>query len=81
LSRKIQEVRYVLYPKPSLIFTLYPPSSRLSDAELITPDSVLSKVLKLFVASFHLYHEKVKGPVPPGLTALSEPFRVPAGLQ
>jgi hypothetical protein len=50
-------------------------------SELITPGSVLTGIEKLLVASFHLTHVKVKGPVPPGLTALRLPFCVPVGLQ
>jgi len=49
--------------------------------ELITPGSVLTGIEKLLVASLHLTHVKVKGPVPPGLTALRLPFCVPVGLQ
>ena len=33
------------------------------------------------VTSFHLNHEKVNGPVPPGLTALRLPFTLPEELQ
>jgi hypothetical protein len=33
------------------------------------------------VASLHLNQENVKGPVPPGLTALSDPFTLPDELQ
>lgn len=31
--------------------------------------------------SFHLYHVKLKGPVPPGLTAVRDPLMLPDELQ
>jgi hypothetical protein len=31
--------------------------------------------------SFHLYHVKLKGPVPPGLTAVRAPLTLPDELQ
>jgi hypothetical protein len=46
-----------------------------------TGESVLIKLLKLFVISLQLYHVNVKGPVPPGLAAFSEPLIVPVSLQ
>jgi hypothetical protein len=49
--------------------------------EVKTPDSVLIDVLKLFVTSLHPYHEKLNGPVPAGLEALSVPFCEPEALQ
>jgi hypothetical protein len=60
---------------------LYPPSSRsvIEDADI--PVSVFRRLLKLLVASSHLYHEKLNDPVPEGLTAVNEPFTVPEVLQ
>jgi len=49
--------------------------------ELITPGSVLTVIEKLRLASFHLYHEKLKGPVPEGLTAVRVPLTSPEALQ
>jgi hypothetical protein len=49
--------------------------------ELVTPDSFFTGIVKFLVASLHLNHEKVKGPVPPGLNAVSAPFWVPEELQ
>lgn len=63
------------------MLTRYPPSSRFVTEELGTPDSFLTGIVKFLVTSFHLNHEKVKGPVPPGLTAVSAPFCVPEALQ
>jgi hypothetical protein len=43
--------------------------------------SVFKSRVNPFVASLHLYHENVNGPVPPGLTAFRLPFTVPDELQ
>jgi hypothetical protein len=50
-------------------------------AELASPVSVFMSWVNPFVASLHLYHENVNGPIPPGLAALRLPFAVPEGLQ
>jgi len=78
---KIHAVRLVLYPEPLLIATLYPPSSRLLIAELMTPVSLFIKKVNPFVASLQLYQVKLNGPVPPGLTALRLPLTLPEELQ
>ena len=44
-------------------------------------DSVFLKILKLLVISLHMYHEKLKGAVPPGLLAIRVPFCDPEALQ
>ena len=49
--------------------------------EVTTPDTVLSKILKLFVISLHWYHEKLNGAVPFGLEATRVPFCDPESLQ
>jgi hypothetical protein len=73
-SRNIQPVRLAEYPEAQVMLTRYPPSSRFVTEELKTPVSFLTGIVKFRVASFHLDQEKVKGPVPPGLTAFNSPF-------
>ena len=79
LSIKIHPTRLV--SNPPLIITLYQPWSRYVKDEVVTPESVLNKVLKLLVMSLHRYHTKLYGPVPPGLLAIIAPFCVPDALQ
>jgi hypothetical protein len=45
------------------------------------PDTVETESLKLFKDLFQRYQRKVNGAVPPGLSAVIDPFRVPELLQ